>query len=256
MKQIAVLVVAGISVVVLSGSFSANSGSESGSETAPGPRRFFFFDEAGSTEAGSFTPYGPPGAEAGSAESGSAVRAGGERFRGGLSRIPADGDETGGRLYDVMCLILALLTALVLVAAAFCLFRIGLWRPYEKESWTRRMNLSSEIGQQMDVFLVAAYREEWDICRRALAALNDLNGQRMILLSDESNRRVLEFIAAAVDCRARRDDANCLPSLRLQQVRALTALRAEIGQKNDLSETLLRSLRDTRYLYRPLRNDE
>ena len=116
------------------------------------------------------------------------------------------------------------------------------------------MNLASEVAQQMDLFLVAAYREEWDICGKTLAALNDLNGQRTILLGDDSNRQVLQFIANAVDCRINRDMADNLPRLRTIQVQALAALREEIGQSGQLSATLMRSLRDTRHLYRSLRD--
>ena len=146
------------------------------------------------------------------------------------------------------------MVAIVLIALAYRLFRIGGGAPHASELWSRRMNLASEVAQQMDLFLVAAYREEWDICGKTLAALNDLNGQRTILFGDESNRQVLQFIATAVDCRINRDAADSLPSLRTIQMHALSALRQEIGQTEQLSATLMRSLRDTRHLYRPLRN--
>lgn len=201
---------------------------------------YFFLDESGS-------------AIAGSAIAGSVVHGNSEGYRGGM-RPPRHRDRTGVRLRDVAQITLGSLVAVVLIAAAYCLLRIGGRRPHDSILWSRRMNLASEIAQQMDLFLVAAYREEWDICRKTLAALNDLNGQRTILLGNDSNRQVLQFIAAAIDCRINRDVADHLPQLRTIQVHALAALRKEIGQSNQLSESLMKSLRDTRHLYRSLRD--
>ncbi|MBT4867829.1 MAG: hypothetical protein HON53_22235 [Planctomycetaceae bacterium] len=219
----------------------------------PGEAVSPFGDLFGRPEAGSAVIGVDRWPEAGSAIAGSVVYPDREAYRGG-TRPPRREDRTRVRLHDVGRLTITLLVALVLVAAAYCLFRIGGRRPHNSDLWSRRMNLASEVAQQMDLFLVAAYREEWDICGKTLAALNDLNGQRTILLGDEANRQVLQFIATAVDCRINRDVADNLPRLRTIQVHALAALREEIGQTGQLSATLMRSLRDTRHLYRSLRD--
>ena len=65
---------------------------------------------------------------------------------------------------------------------------------------------------------------------------------------------MLQFIAVAIDCRINRDVADYLPQLRTIQVHALAALRREIGRSDELSETLMQALRDTRHLYRSLRD--
>lgn len=205
--------------------------------------------EAGSAANGSGYFYLP---ESGSAIAGSVAHGNGQGYRGG-TRPPLRQDRTGVRLRDVAQITLGSLVAVVLIAAAYCLFRVGGRRPLNSDLCSRRMNLASDVAPQMDLFLVAAYREEWDICGKTLAALNDLNGQRTILLGDDSNRQVLQFIAVAIDCRIKRDMADHLPRLRTIQVHALAALREEIGQSGQLSGTLLKSLRDTRHLYRSLR---
>jgi hypothetical protein len=227
-------------------------------ETASPFGNLFLTPEAGSTVIES-----PPLPESGSAvigsgyfyfdESGSVVHGDSEAYRGG-TRPPRHQDRTGVRLRDVGRITITVLVAIVLIGVAYRLFRIGGGKPHNPDLWSRRMNLASEVAQQMDLFLVAAYREEWDICGKTLAALNDLNGQRTILLGDDSNRQVLQFIANAVDCRINRDMADNLPRLRTIQVQALAALREEIGQSGQLSATLMRSLRDTRHLYRSLRD--
>ena len=133
------------------------------------------------------------------------------------------------------------------------LFRLGLFNPYTAAIWPKRLELCIEIALRMDDFLTASREENFEKCQMSLDALNHLNGRRSILLSNQINAAVNQFIRHAVDAKASKEDDAYQKNLNRQYERVIEALR--VGTRQDeLSLEVLQSLTKAQGPHRRLRD--
>ncbi len=141
-----------------------------------------------------------------------------------------------------------------LFLVGWLLFRMGMFNPYAASLWPKRLELCIEVALRMDDFLTASREENFEKCQMSLDALNHLNGRRSILLSNQINAAVNEFIRHAVDAKVSKEDEDYQKNLNRQYEKVIEALRVGTRQE-ELSLAVLQSLTKAQGPHRRLRDD-
>jgi hypothetical protein len=163
-------------------------------------------------------------------------------------KTTAKTDATAIRFENTLDFFGRILIFLVGAFIMFCLYQLGVLKPFAKELWSKQLELCCEIAQQMDVFMVAANRKNWVMCQQSLDALNDLNGRRVILLTSELNQCVLDFMKQSLDCKLSAENADYLRTLRAKYNAAIQAMRKAAVRTELLSPQVTQSLDDAHKL--------
>jgi hypothetical protein len=163
-------------------------------------------------------------------------------------KTTAKTDATAIRFENTLDFFGRILIFLVGAFIMFCLYQLGVLKPFAKELWSKQLELCCEIAQQMDVFMVAANRKNWVMCQQSLDALNDLNGRRVILLTSELNQCVLDFMKQSLDCKLSAENADYLRTRRAKYNAAIQAMRKAAVRTELLSPQVTQSLDDAHKL--------
>ena len=163
------------------------------------------------------------------------------RFGIGL-KTTAKTDATAIRFEKSLDFFERILIFLVGALIVFCLYQLGVLKPFAKELWSKQLELCCEIAQQMDISMVAANCKNWIMCQQSLDALNDLNGRRVILLTSKLNQCVLDFTKQALDCKLSAENADYLRTLRAKYNAAIQTMRKVAVRTELLSPQVTQSL--------------
>ena len=139
--------------------------------------------------------------------------------------------------------------AAVAVAAARTASKPG----RNEQGGSKEFALVTDLVQHMDAFVSAAHQEDVSRCRTALDAIHAQTGQRLLLLSQETNEAVLGFLAVAVNCWAATRREEFLRSLGEKYQTVCEALRRELGRDEPLSSRIRQSLENPEQSYRAVR---
>jgi hypothetical protein len=150
--------------------------------------------------------------------------------------------------------------ALVLIALGgaalilFALFNLGMGNPWSREQYTRRLELSCDLAGQLDAFMDAVRREDWDRCQAILDHFHATNGRRAVLFSNHTNSALFRFLQVAINCRLSGRDPEYRRNLENKFALAIESLRKASRQSELLSLESRQYLVDANRSYRSLRD--